>query len=74
MNRHVSVERYPAKFKHKTRGTIYTLVGRSNTLATRAGWRVDAVYLDSNNQLWTRPWGEFMAAVEEVSDDQNMER
>lgn len=45
-------------YQHRS-GKLYTLIAVSNLGATRDGWEQQAVYVDENNVVWTRPLKEF---------------
>ena len=45
-------------YQHKS-GKLYTLIAISNLEATKEGWEKQAVYVDKDNVVWTRPLKEF---------------
>lgn len=45
-------------YQHKS-GSLYTLLAVSNLKATKDGWEQQAVYIDKDNVVWTRPAKEF---------------
>lgn len=47
------------KFIHKTSGKPYTLIQITNKAATRPYFVKQAVYLDADGNVWSRPLAEF---------------
>ena len=47
------------KFIHKTSGKPYTLIQIANEAATRPDFVKQAVYLDADGNVWSRPLAEF---------------
>jgi hypothetical protein len=45
-------------YQHKS-GKLYTLLAVSNLEATKDGWGQQAVYIDEQYTVWTRPAKEF---------------
>lgn len=48
------------KFIHKKSGKIYTLLCITNTTATKSGYDEVAVYMNENNEIFSRPIAEFV--------------
>lgn len=47
-----------AVYRHHS-GTKYNIVAISNQKATKDGWTQEAVYLDEDMSVWTRPAKDF---------------
>lgn len=53
------------RFAHKSSGDIYTLLCVTNTTATKSCYHEMAVYMNTKNEIFSRPMAEFVEKFSE---------
>ncbi len=55
-----------SKYVHKSSGNEYTLLCVTNTTATKGGYTEMAVYMNNDNEIFSRPMTEFEEKFSEI--------